>query len=99
MDPLRRGGLHRRHDVFSGLVGAEANPTQEAEAGLYTDPARNIQEIAAFDGTSEDECGPPPALPWRHQRCSGHQHHVLDQVAGQHTVNETVARSQLGDHH
>ena len=22
MAPLRRGGLHRRHDVFSGLVGA-----------------------------------------------------------------------------
>ena len=84
---------------FSGLVGAGENPTQEAEAGLYTDPARNIQEIAAFDGTVEDECGSPPTLPWRHQRCSGHQHHVLDQVAGQHAVNETVARSQLGEHH
>ena len=65
--------------LCSGLVGAGENPTQEAEAGLYTDPARNIQEIAAFDGTVEDECGSPPTLPWRHQHCSGHQHHVLDQ--------------------
>ena len=82
---------------FSGLVGAGENPTQEAEAGLYTDPARNIQEIAAFDGTVEDECGSPPslaapALLWSSISCTR-------SVAGQHAANETVVRSQLGEHH
>ena len=99
MAPLRRGGLHRRHDVFSGLVGAGQNPTQEAEADLYADPSKDIQEITALAEAIEDECGSPPTLPCRHQRCSGHQHHGFDQVAGQHAANETIARSQLGEHH
>ena len=42
MAPLRRGGLHRRHDVFSGLVGAGQNPTQETEADFYAEPAGNV---------------------------------------------------------
>ena len=66
--PLRRGGLHRRHDVFSGLGGTEQNLTQEAEAHCYTDPARNEEEITAFAKTIEDECASPPTSPWRHQR-------------------------------
>ena len=63
MAPLRRGGLHRRHDVFSGLGGAEQNLTQEAEAHFYTDPARNEEEITAFAETIEDECASPPTPP------------------------------------
>ena len=69
MAPLRRGGLHQRHDVGSVLVGAEQNPTQEAEADSYTDPARKREETTAFAGAIEDEGVSPPTLPCRHQHC------------------------------
>ncbi len=84
---------------FSDLVGAEQGLTQRTEAGFDTDPARDDQQVAAAAEPIEDECSSPPAQPWRHQRCSGHHHHVLDQVAGQHAANKTPARSQLGEHH
>ena len=64
-----------------------------------TSQEQRLQEIAAFAETIGDECGSPPTLPCRHQRCSGHHHHAFDQVAGQHAANETIARSQLGEHH
>ena len=73
--------------LLSGLVGAEQNLTQAAEADFCTDPARNKQEITAFAVSIEGECGSPPKLPCRHQRCFGHHHHAIDQVAGQVVVD------------
>ena len=93
--PPRGGGLHRRHCVFSGMVDAEQNLTQEAEAHFYTDPARNEQEITAFAEAIKDECVSPPTSPCRHQRCFGHHHHVFDQVAGQVVVGTLTSRRSI----
>ena len=95
MAPLRRGGLHQRHDVVSVLVGAEQNLTQEAEAGFYTDPSRNREEITAFAEAIEDEGVSPPALPCRHQHCFGFRHHAIDQVAGQVVVDNLDSKRSI----
>ena len=95
MTPLRRGGLHQRHDVASGLVGAEQNLTQEAEADFYTDPARNKEEITAFAEAIEDEGVSPPTLPCRHQRCFGFHHHAIDQVARQVVVDNIDSKRSI----
>ena len=95
MAPLRRSGLHQRHDVSSGLVGAEQNLTQEAQADLYTDPARNREEITAFAEAIEDEGVSPPMLPCRHQRCFGFHHHAIDQVARQVVVDNLDSKRSI----
>ena len=82
--------------LLSGLVGAEQNLTQAAEADFCTDPARNKQEITAFAVSIEGECGSPPKLPCRHQRCFGHHHHAIDQVAGQVVVDILPASAASG---
>ena len=86
--PLRRGGF-TEDMLFSAAWSVQNRTSQE----------QRLQETAAFAETIGDERGSPPTLPCRHQRCSGHHHHAFDQVAGQHAANETIARSQLGEHH
>ena len=95
MAPLRKGGLHQKHDDGSILVGAEQNLTQEAEADSYTDPARNREEITAFAGAIEYQGVSPPTLPWRHQYCFGFRQHAIDQVAGQVVVDNLDSKRSI----
>ena len=84
--------------MFSATWSAQNRASQE-QKWTFTQILQNEQEITAFAEAIEDECGSPPTLPCRHQRCSGHHHHLFDQVAGQYAANETIARPQLGEHH
>ena len=61
MAPLRRGGLHRRHAVFSSLVGTAQTVTQRAEERAWQRLGRDGQEAATIAEAVEEVCSSPPA--------------------------------------
>ena len=58
MAPLRRGGLHRRHAVFSSLVGTAQTITQRAEERVWQRLGGDDQEVAAI-AEAVERCAVP----------------------------------------
>ena len=68
----------------------EAIHSQPPDGFTATSARRIEQEVQPFLN-NRDECGSPPTLLCRRQRCPGHHHHAFDQVAGQYAANKTIA--------
>ena len=93
-NPAQPRPMSRRHTTMcrfpwrlQATPTSEVNKAQPASRGPIAASTRRVgQEITAFAGTNEEECGSPPTSPGQHQRYSGHHHHVFEPVAGQYVA-------------
>ena len=83
---------------YQDLVGADRAPLRRQKQTFM----QSLQEVYRRSQPLLEQLkmsAIPHHITCRHQRRSGHQHHVFNRVAGQHAANETITRSQLGVHH
>ena len=84
LQPLLTTGLEKEAAFQSGIQMASASWL------LFDEVAFTENMVSSATWLVEEKCGSPPTLPCRHQRRSGHRHHVFDQVAGQHAANDSI---------